>query len=116
MKRIFIFALCFIASPLFAFAPIAACPQALPTSDANFCPTFKQSAICFCTSKGVPASMCQDVNKIYSRMISMYGSQQRACQRQKETSYQVCMDDWNCFRQGGTDSTGKLCSATGSAC
>ena len=92
------------------------CPQALPTADAGFCASFKSVAQCHCTSSGLPAGMCRDMNSIYSRMVSIFGSQQKACEYQKDTTTQTCMDDWNCYRMGGKDSLGRLCSSNGNRC
>jgi hypothetical protein len=103
----------FLSASCFAFA---ACPQALPTSDAGFCPTFQAAAQCHCSSKGLPKSMCQDMPKLYDRMISMFGTLERACAFQHDTDTQTCIDDWNCYRNGGKDSKDGLCSATGNPC
>lgn len=92
------------------------CPQAVPTTDPNFCSSFKSVAQCHCIDSGLPASICQDVNTIYNRMISIFHSVQRACEYQRDTSTQTCIDDWNCYRLGGADSKGGLCSSTGSIC
>jgi hypothetical protein len=93
----------------------ASCPGALPTTHTDFCNSFKTCATCYCSSR-LPPVLCQDVSKIYERMISMFGSVQRACEYQKDTPTQVCVDDWNCYRSGGRDSQGGLCSSTGNAC
>jgi len=53
---------------------------------------------------------------VYDRMINMFGSLKRACEYQRDTSVQNCMDDWNCYRFGGVNSLGGLCSSTGKAC
>ncbi len=95
---------------------VLACGQATPTTDPNFCPTFKAVAQCHCVSSGLPAGMCQDMSLLYQRMVSMFGSIQKACEYQHDTSIQNCVNDWNCYRIGGTDSTGGLCSSTGRAC
>ncbi len=101
----------FLSSSVFALA----CPTALSVDHPAFCSSFKTAAVCHCTSSGLPASMCQDMNALYNRMISMFGSVERACAYQKHTSAQVCMDSWNCYRRGGVVS-GKVCSSTGNAC
>lgn len=94
----------------------AACPDALPTNDPGFCASFKSVATCYCTSSGMPNGMCQDTNAVYNRMLSMFGSLQRACEYQKYTSTQNCIDNWTCFLNGGVDSQGRTCSGTGAAC
>jgi hypothetical protein len=92
------------------------CPQALPTDDLNFCSSFKEAATCHCTSMGLPAGLCQDMQNLNARMISMFGSLERACAFQKDTSKQTCIDDWNCYLNGGEDSNGSLCSSSGASC
>lgn len=92
------------------------CPEASSTNDASFCPTFQTAAQCRCSASGVPKAFCQDMNKLYDRMIAMFGSLQRACEYQKDTTTQTCIDDWNCYRNGGVDSQGRMCSGTGTAC
>lgn len=91
------------------------CPQ-VSTTNPSFCPLFKATATCYCISSGLPAGMCQDINVLYGRMIAIFGSQQRACEFQKDDSVQNCMDDWNCYLRGGRNSQGGLCGSTGSAC
>lgn len=93
-----------------------ACPQATATTDPSFCASFRSAAQCHCTSSGLPSGVCQNIQTIYSRMISIFGSIQRACEYQRDTSVKTCIDDWNCFRFGGKDSNGGLCSASGRAC
>ncbi|MFI4919667.1 MAG: hypothetical protein ACHP65_08945 [Legionellales bacterium] len=93
-----------------------ACSAALPTNDANFCSSFQSVAPCYCTSSGLPTSMCQNMNVLYSRMIGLFGSLQKACEYQRYTSVQDCVDNWNCYRLGGINSHGQNCSATQKAC
>ena len=92
------------------------CPFATPASDTDFCNSFHVAAECRCTSSGLPRGMCTNMNLLYKRMISMFSSVERACQFQHDTSFDVCMEDWKCYRQGGLDSYGELCSGTGLAC
>ena len=93
-----------------------ACPIAVPTSDVNFCASFKSAATCYCTSSGLPSGMCQDINALYNRMVVVFGSLQKACDYQHHTSSQICMDNWNCYLHGGVDSRGNICSSTRLAC
>jgi len=127
MKKVFAIVLSLIVLPCFAFAPVKTtnfsslgCPQAVPTTDGGFCPSFKSVAHCQCVSRGLPDGMCQDMNALYSRMISMFGTLAAACEYQEKTSHdttkQQCIDDWNCYRSGGRNSQGGLCSASGKAC
>ncbi|KTD23818.1 Uncharacterised protein [Legionella lansingensis] len=96
--------------------PAFACPNALPTNHPSFCASFKTAATCYCVSSGLPAGMCQDMNALYSRMISVFGSLQKACESQRYTTPQDCMDNWNCYLYGGVDSRQRLCSGTRAAC
>ena len=122
--KTFVFFLVFIAAHAFAAPDISHllitihshCPHADPISSPNFCASFKSIAECHCIASGLPAGMCKDMNAIYNRMLSVFGSQQKACDYQKDVSAQECMDDWNCYRLGGKDSHGNLCSSTGKAC
>jgi len=116
MKLIHFLFLCLFSVSSFAATIYASCPKAVPTNNPGFCGSFKSVATCHCTSSGLPSGMCQDMNVIYKRMISIFGSVQKACEYQKDTSVQDCMNDWLCYRTGGTDSTGNLCSGTGKAC
>ncbi len=98
------------------FSMPTGCPSAAATNTLEFCHSFKQAAECYCTSAGVPRGMCNNMSQLYNRMISMYGSVQRACEYQRHTSVQLCLDDWNCYRNGGKNSQNQLCNATGQAC
>ncbi len=120
MKRFLLASLSLISASCFAFAPqFMACPQAVSTADPGFCASFKSVAQCQCVSRGLPAGMCQDMSQLYSRMVGMFGSVEKACEYQASTSHdttkQQCIDDWNCYRSGGSNASG-LCSSTGHAC
>lgn len=108
--KLFLFLSCYLASE-FAFA---VCQQAEATYSPQFCPSFKSVAECHCYP--LPPSMCQDMDKLYNRMIAIYRSVENACKSQHDTSIQNCIDDWHCYREGGVDSTGQLCSGTGNKC
>ena len=110
---ILFFGLFLIASFSTAFS---ACPQATSASAPGFCSSFKLAAQCHCASAGLPKGMCLNMKSIYDRMISMFGSAQRACEYQRDTSVQNCMDAWACYRSGGKTSQNVMCSGTGSAC
>lgn len=127
-KKIFILAFCFTSiffslnaysiSSLLAFfipAKSQACSRATPTNNPGFCQSFKTAAQCHCSER-LPSGLCQDMNDIYNRMISVFRTQQAACEYQKDVTVQECMDDWNCYRLGKKDSQGRLCSGTGRAC
>lgn len=105
-----------IAAVLMLYTTCHACPEALPAYDANFCPSFKAAAICHCTASGLPYGICKDVGNVYRRMVSFFGSLERACQHQTHTSAQTCIDNWNCYLNGGIDSSGRACSNNNKAC
>ena len=106
----------FVVFAIFFSISSFACPRAVATDDVNFCSSFKSAATCYCTSSGLPAGMCQDMNQLYLRMLSVFGTLQRACEYQTSTSPQDCVNNWNCYLHGGVDSTGKSCSSTQRAC
>jgi hypothetical protein len=110
MKKIIIMMMSLLSTGLLA------CPKALPTDDVNFCSSFKSVATCYCTSSGLPSSLCQDTRVIYQRMIAMFQTLEKACEYQKYTSKQDCMDNWNCYLFGGVDSRGRICSSTQKPC
>ena len=110
LQKVFLTILCLFSLSSFA------CPKAQATNDINFCSSFKAAATCYCTSSGLPSGMCQDMNLLYYRMLSVFGTLQKACAYQSYTTVQDCIDNWNCYLRGGIDSTGKSCSATQRAC
>ncbi|PJD94414.1 MAG: hypothetical protein CK426_06455 [Legionella sp.] len=112
IKQLGAAALFFLSGSLFAMV----CPSSTSTDNPNFCSSFKTAAICHCTTSGLPAGMCQDMNALYNRMMSVFGSLEQACTYQKHTSRQVCIDSWNCYRRGGVDSSGRACSGSRRAC
>ncbi|CEG56331.1 hypothetical protein [Legionella fallonii] len=110
IKRIVILSLYLFSLSSFA------CDKALPTNDVNFCASFKVAATCYCTTSGLPTGLCQDMNALYNRMITVFGTLRKACEYQRYTSTEDCMDNWNCYRFGGVDSRGRLCSSNKQAC
>lgn len=114
MKR-GIFACLMYVFSLSVFSAVS-CGNALPTNDVNFCSSFKVVAKCYCTSSGLPGPMCEDMNVLYARMVSVYGSLDKACTAQRYTTKQDCLDNWNCYRRGGVDSRGRLCSSNQKSC
>ncbi len=128
MKRKIIFTLCLIGLLLscnayslpeffqfFIATTHANCALAEAITSPDFCKSFETVAACHCVSSGVPAGMC-NMDWIYTHMVDVFKDQQRACDHQKDVPAQACMDDWNCYRHGGTDSQGNLCSGTGKSC
>ncbi len=106
--------MCLLSFSVFSYGN--PCGNAVPTNDLNFCASFKVVATCYCTSSGLPAGMCQDMNMLYARMVSVYGSLDKACAAQPYTTKQDCLDNWNCYRLGGVDSRGRICSSTRKSC
>lgn len=116
MKKIILFLMCLVSASSFAAAENVMCSRSVPTTDSNFCPSFAEATRCYCASH-LPSSMCKDVNAIYKRMIAVYGSLEHACAaHERQAPKQDCIDAWNCYRNGGRDSHGGLCSATGKSC
>lgn len=76
------------------------CGKALPIDNAGFCSSFKSTAICHCTSKGLPQYICQNMPLLYKQMTTIYGSLDRACSAQKETTQADCVANWNCYKTG----------------
>ncbi|MDI1351336.1 MAG: hypothetical protein PSV35_00985 [bacterium] len=120
IKKIWVLLFCFFSIAGFANStPLItdfACPAAQPTNSTGFCASFKTAAICYCTSAGLPAGMCQNISTLYNRMLAIYGSLENACASQRYTTKQDCIDNWNCYRLGGIDSQRRSCSATKKAC
>ena len=94
----------------------ASCPHAEPSNSPGFCASFKVSAKCYCMSSKLSEGMCADMKLLYTRMISIFGTVQRACDFQRDTSPSDCVDAWHCFLDGGMTSSGGLCNATGASC
>lgn len=109
-KKIYLAALISVFSS-FSFA----CGPALPTDNPSFCASFKSVAQCYC-SNSLPAGMCTDMNQLVSRLMAVYGSLENACRAQKYTTAVDCMDNWNCYLNGGVDSRGRICSSNYSRC
>lgn len=94
----------------------AGCPKAAPPSNPAFCKSFKKSAECHCVRTGLPKTVCTNMQQIYLRMLGLFGTVERACAFQHDTSVQECLDSWTCYRLGGRDANGNLCSGTGASC
>lgn len=112
IRKVITLAICLFSFSSFA---LTSCPQALPANQPGFCETFKTSVTCFC-SNTLPKRMCENINQIYQLMIARYGSIEIACKFQRETSVQICLDDWRCYKNGGVDSQGGPCNGSGQAC
>lgn len=79
----------------------------------NFCALFKNAVT---TCSPIPGLSMQ---RIYSLMIAVYGNLNNACLKNAGKyggGVQACIDQWNCYWNGGSDSQGALCSGTGTRC
>ena len=117
IKKISVLLLCLLSTSVFAapakdfmheMAKHGGCMQAPATTEGNFCIGFKASAYCHCIDSGMDGAVCEDMNQIYNDMIIYFSSVDNACDYQQGQDdgvpKQVCMDDWNCYRNGGTNS------------
>lgn len=118
MKWILALMLSFLSFSSFAAPEVYSnCKQALPTDNPGFCASFKSAAACYCKESGGPGFVCQNMDLVYKLMMERYHHKlQEVCEAQHDTSTQTCIDDWNCYRNGGKDSQGRLCSSTGKVC
>lgn len=105
---------------LTAFLPPATlaqqCSSGPPIDNPGFCRGFEASAYCECEKRAKIKYFCQSLDQIYRGMLLTYGSLENACRAQSHTSTQKCIDGWRCYRNGGKDSNGHLCSGTGKPC
>lgn len=115
VKKIVLFMVCLVSLSSFA-TTLGSCPPATETNNPGFCNSFKVAAQCHCTSSGLPKGMCMNMTALYDRMNSIFGSVRRACEYQRDTSTQNCIDAWTCYRSGGRNSQNELCSGSGNAC
>lgn len=115
IKKIVIVWVCLFSITSFA-TTLSSCPSATPSNGAEFCSSFKVAAQCHCMSSNLPKAMCMNISLLYDRMVSLFGSVRRACEYQRNTSTQNCIDSWACYRSGGRTSQGELCNGTGNAC
>ncbi|OGV39845.1 MAG: hypothetical protein A3F46_07935 [Legionellales bacterium RIFCSPHIGHO2_12_FULL_42_9] len=109
IRKLLVIAIAFFSVSSFA------CINALPTDDVNFCATFKTAAGCYC-SESLPGCSRFSMDRIYSLLITRYRTLEAACNSQTNTDPQTCIDGWNCYRLGGIDSQGRVCSSTQLAC
>lgn len=104
-----------VANPVFPVSSdYQATNQCVVASDtmSNFCSLFK-TAVTACSPIKLP------MHALYAMMTAVYGSLQMACQKQAAqygSDPQTCIDQWNCYWNGESDSKGGLCSGTGKLC
>lgn len=96
--------------------PSWSCQQTNAYDSPEFCGMFESIARCHCQASGLPARACSSMSQIYSRMMATFGSIDRACRYQKDTSFQSCLDAWQCYQKGGQLADGRLCNGTGVPC
>lgn len=95
MKRIFAFVLLLVSMSGFA------CNSAGPTTDPNFCTAFKSSTYCYCHIKSMPDSLCGNMKNVYRAMLGAgQGTQEGGCNKQKDTDFNTCMLNWDCYFKG----------------
>lgn len=126
MKKSFIKYFIAFFGALISFSTFAdsACGYAVSTNDPGFCTSFRTIAECNCRELSPVKKICSgsdSMQKIYDMMLATHSfSVQKACEyahfRDPKVSVQECMDDWSCYRNGGKDSEGRLCSSTGNSC
>lgn len=90
---------------------VTACPDSPSHLASNFCPGFYTAVMCNC-DEHFPAGYCEGslhVQGIYNKMIAMYGSLATACQKNDPAAPQECIDQWNCYLNGGKDAAGRNC-------
>lgn len=113
IKKIFVTTLLCLSSTIFA------CDKAVPTTNPNFCSSFTSVAYCHCMQNIHSSIVCSNMTVLYNAMLQEYHSLESACAvaaKKHEASQQECIDDWNCYWNGGRDSTGGLCSGNGQRC
>jgi len=82
-------------------------------SDPQFCVNFKTAV------QGCSPIKNLSMQKIYKMMVAVYGSLQNACAKNAAKyggTAQTCIDQWNCYWNGGQDSVGNTCDGNGVRC
>ncbi|MCX7122054.1 MAG: hypothetical protein NTZ67_09860 [Gammaproteobacteria bacterium] len=134
MRQNVLFGLCAFVFSIFTinafaienlFAPasvnVKACAPVSQDDTSGFCGLFTPAVICQCDAMAgsLAPIECDTVSHIYSSMLSMYGLQggcTMAYEQGWATSVKACIEQWNCYNNGGKDADGNLCSGTGKAC
>lgn len=106
-----------ILSMVASSAIASKCERAKPTTHPEFCSSFREVTRCHCM-ESLPKNLCSSMSMdtLYNLMVARFGTMEKACNQQKDTSPQDCMDNWNCYRNGGSNSQGGACSGTGKKC
>jgi hypothetical protein len=104
--------LCFFFSSVLT----ATCPRASGTETPKFCASFKVAAQCHCQASGLPSMMCSNVRLLYQRLMLTFGTIEKTCAFQRDTTTEDCIDAWHCYLNGGKNMRGKLCNSTGRSC
>lgn len=131
MKKIFLF----VVSALFSMSIFAGVfpvesgivssqckPNPVVTSDTknDFCTTFSESVASCWPPVGSHKNFTPAQMKFnYNLMVRFYGSLKAACNKSAPSNGstpQQCIDQWNCYINGGIDSQGGQCSGTKKSC
>lgn len=48
--------------------------------------------------------------------MATFGSLEKICAFQRDTTKEDCIDSWRCYLNGGKNLEGKLCNSTGRSC
>lgn len=90
-------------------------------TDPNFCSLFFSNALCVCqetSSTPKHPSECKDMHTYYNYLMFTFQSLSEACHwlamnvpEPDRVSVQDCVDNWNCYWRGGTNSKGDYCSS-----
>jgi hypothetical protein len=112
MKKFVVGVICFFCTSVL----IAGCPKAAGTNTPQFCATFKTAAQCHCTASGLPQALCTNVRLLYQRLIITFGTIEKTCAFQRDTTKENCIESWKCYLNGGKNMAGQLCNGTGRSC
>ncbi len=94
------------------------CPKTKPMDSKKFCSSFEGVVKCVCLANIHSSFMCRSMSVIYMTILAKFGSIEKFCndKHQYRVPPQQCIDEWNCYRNGGKNSQGVLCSGTGNRC
>ncbi len=125
MKHLFkIFAFVLVFFSVTTFAGPSIFPVSSGLQDAQNCSVATDAVSTFCVDFKNAVQGCCPLGKlpmqqIYHLMIATYGTLQTACAKNAAKyggTAQACIDQWNCYWNGGKDSQGNLCDADGNKC
>lgn len=119
-----VFSIALVFFSLSAMANATIFPPGLVLKPKENCSVANDDTPTFCTDFKNTVQSCCPIGKlpmqdIYHLAISTYGNLQNACAKEAAQyggTVQACIDQWNCYWNGGEDSEGNLCDADGKAC